>query len=80
MNILSVVMACFAILGAIDKVTGNHLGIGKEFERGVFTRQLKIFPCDGRNACGSLFFYSAILYLDAIFVQPKPRRYFGVRA
>lgn len=35
MNILSVVMACFAILGAIDKVTGNHLGIGKEFERGV---------------------------------------------
>ena len=35
MNILSVVMACFSLLGALDYVTGNHLKIGKEFEKGI---------------------------------------------
>lgn len=35
MNPISVVMACFSLLGAIDKLFGNKLGLGKEFERGM---------------------------------------------
>ncbi len=35
MNVISVVMLVFTIAGALDYLTGNHLGIGKEFERGI---------------------------------------------
>ena len=35
MNVISIVMAVFAVLGALDLITGNHIGIGGEFERGV---------------------------------------------
>lgn len=34
MDVLSIVFFAFAVLGAIDYVIGNKLGIGKEFERG----------------------------------------------
>ena len=34
---LSVTMAIFAIIGAIDKITGNHLKLGDEFEKGIHT-------------------------------------------
>lgn len=33
-NVLSLVMLVFAALGAIDRIIGNKLGIGAEFERG----------------------------------------------
>lgn len=35
MNPISVVMACFSMLGAIDKLFGNKFGLGKEFDRGL---------------------------------------------
>lgn len=35
MNVISVVMLVFSVLGAIDYMTGNHFGIGKDFERGI---------------------------------------------
>lgn len=35
MNVLSIVMAIFAVLGAIDYIIGNRFGIGKEFETGA---------------------------------------------
>lgn len=35
MNGISVVMLIFTVVGALDYLTGNHLGVGKEFERGV---------------------------------------------
>ena len=31
-EIIIAIMAGFAILGALDRVIGNRLGIGKEFE------------------------------------------------
>ena len=34
-EILIAVMAAFAVLGAIDRVLGNKLGLGKEFEEGI---------------------------------------------
>lgn len=34
MQILNYVIAAFAILGALDRLAGNRLGIGEEFERG----------------------------------------------
>lgn len=34
---LSVTMAIFALIGAIDRMTGNHLKLGAEFEKGIHT-------------------------------------------
>lgn len=36
-EILATVMACFAVVGALDKITGNHLKLGDEFEKGIMT-------------------------------------------
>ena len=37
MEILSYIFAAFAALGALDKITGDHFGLGKEFERGILS-------------------------------------------
>lgn len=34
---LATVMAIFAVIGALDKITGNHLKLGDEFEKGIKT-------------------------------------------
>ncbi|MCQ2433490.1 MAG: ethanolamine utilization protein EutH, partial [Clostridia bacterium] len=34
MNILTILIAGFSVIAAIDRLTGNHLGMGKEFEKG----------------------------------------------
>ena len=34
MNVLSIVMASFAVLGILDRIIGNKFGLGKEFEKG----------------------------------------------
>lgn len=34
MQILNIVIAVFAVLGALDRLFGNRLGLGQEFERG----------------------------------------------
>lgn len=31
------IMAVFAVLGALDRIAGNRLGLGKEFEEGILT-------------------------------------------
>ena len=36
-EILIWVMAAFAVLGALDRIFGNRLGLGKEFEEGILT-------------------------------------------
>jgi ethanolamine transporter len=35
MNIVSIVIAVFAVLGAIDLIIGNRFGLGAEFEKGL---------------------------------------------
>ena len=30
-------MAIFALLGALDRITGGHFGLGKQFEEGILT-------------------------------------------
>ena len=35
MNVISVVMLVFTVVGALDYLTGSRFGIGKEFERGI---------------------------------------------
>lgn len=34
MSVISIIMLAFAVLGALDRICGNKLGLGKEFERG----------------------------------------------
>ena len=36
-DIIIYIMAAFAVLGAIDKVLGNRLGLGKQFDEGICT-------------------------------------------
>lgn len=36
-EILVAVMAGFAVLGAIDRILGNRIGLGEEFERGILS-------------------------------------------
>ncbi len=36
MDILSIIMAIFAIVGALDLIIGNRFGLGAEFKRGLF--------------------------------------------
>ena len=36
-EILVAVMAGFAVLGAIDRIFGNRIGLGPEFERGILS-------------------------------------------
>lgn len=35
MNILSMIFGIFALAGALDRITGNHLKLGDEFEKGI---------------------------------------------
>lgn len=35
MNFLTLLFGIFALLGALDRITGNHLKLGDEFEKGV---------------------------------------------
>ena len=35
MNVISWIMAIFAVVGAIDRIFGNRIGIGKQFEEGI---------------------------------------------
>ncbi len=34
-EIITWIMVCFSILGALDRIFGSRLGLGKEFERGI---------------------------------------------
>ncbi len=34
MSVISVIMACFSVLAALDRICGNRFGLGKEFEHG----------------------------------------------
>ncbi|MBQ8183266.1 MAG: ethanolamine utilization protein EutH [Clostridia bacterium] len=36
-EVLAIIMAVFAVIGAFDKITGNHLKLGDEFEKGIMT-------------------------------------------
>lgn len=35
MHIFQIILACFAVLGAVDKILGNKLKLGDEFEKGI---------------------------------------------
>ena len=36
-EVLATIMAVFAVIGAVDKITGNHLKLGDKFEKGIKT-------------------------------------------
>lgn len=37
MSILKIIFAVFALIGAIDRITGKHLKLGDEFEKGIMS-------------------------------------------
>ena len=37
MYVLEIIFGVFALLGAVDRITGNHLKLGKEFEKGILS-------------------------------------------
>ena len=36
-RLILILMACFAVLGGLDRIFGNRIGMGKAFERGFMT-------------------------------------------
>ena len=34
-EIIIVIMAAFAVLGALDRILGNRFGLGQQFEEGI---------------------------------------------
>ena len=50
MNAIAVIMTVFSCLGALDRITGNRMGLGKEFEKG-----LSIFGIMALSMVGSVF-------------------------
>ncbi len=39
-EILIAIMAAFAVLGALDRIFGNRIGLGPEFENGILSFRL----------------------------------------
>lgn len=37
MYVLEIIFGVFALLGAVDRITGNHLKLGNEFEKGILS-------------------------------------------
>lgn len=55
MNVLTIIILIFSLLGALDKIFGNKFGLGKEFERGF-----KLFGPMALSMIGMLILSPAI--------------------
>lgn len=65
MNALTFVMAIFAVVGAIDALIGNRMGLGKEFERG-----LKMFGTLALSMSGMLILAPVLAnWLEPVLVR-----------
>ena len=47
MNVVSIIMLVFALLGALDRILGNKFGLGKEFEKGFMLLGLCVLSMMG---------------------------------
>lgn len=74
MNYLTTIVVIFSILGAVDKILGNRLGLGKEFEKafnllGVISLSMIgmiiISPFLARLMVPIAVFFEKILHMDA---------------
>ena len=48
-EILIGIMAVFAAVGAVDRICGNRLGLGKEFEEGILAMGSLAMAMIGRS-------------------------------
>ncbi len=73
MDIITWIMAIFMVLGALDRIFGNKLGLGAEFERGATFFSVVIVNCIGMIVLAPLFSYllSPILSLMTGMLDPS---------
>ena len=57
MSPISLVMACFSVLGALDLIIGNKLGLGKQFERGIMLLGTMVMSMAGMIVLAPLIAY-----------------------
>ena len=65
-ELLIAIMAIFAIFGAVDRIAGNRLGLGKQLEEGILAMGTLALAMLWLYFCLCLVFYSAALnqYLE----------------
>ncbi len=77
MSILEIIFGIFAVLGAVDFITGNHLKIGKEFEKGIISAgtlavamvgMITLSPVIGSVLAPLLKPIAELLHIDLSFV------------
>lgn len=73
MNVMSAVIAIFSIIGGIDRIIGNKMGLGKEFEKGFMlfgtmmlsmTGMIIISPLIAEWLDPIIYFFQNVLHLD----------------
>ena len=78
MSVISWIMAIFALIGAIDYIFGNKLGLGKEFERGVGFISIITMNCIGMIVLAPLFAYLLKPLLSTMTGMLDPSVFAGI--
>ena len=77
MFVLKIIFGVFALVGAIDRITGNHLKLGEEFEKGILSTgplaiamvgMITIAPAIGKVLSPVLIPFSELLNIDLSFI------------
>ncbi len=77
MFILKLIFAVFALIGAIDRITGKHLKLGDEFEKGILSTgplaiamvgMITVAPAIGNVFASILTPVASFLHIDLSFI------------
>ncbi len=77
MFVLKIIFGVFALIGAVDRITGNHLKLGEEFEKGILSTgplaiamvgMITIAPAIGKVLSPVLIPFSELLNIDLSFI------------
>ena len=78
MSVITFIMAIFMLLGAIDRIFGNKLGLGAEFERGATFFSAVIVNCIGMIILAPLFSYLLTPVLSLMTGMLDPSTFVGM--
>lgn len=77
MLILEMMFGVFALVGALDRITGNHLKLGDEFEKGIMSTgplalamvgMITVAPAISRVLVPVLSGFAQLLHIDLSFI------------
>ena len=74
MSYLTIILLIFSMLGALDRIAGNRLGLGKEFERAFMLNKLRNFLIE--NDLDYLLINTTDMRRQSGRCQEKAEKYF----